>query len=143
MDALAEGKEGDQVVITITAPDNKPFSTTGYGLTSSFASPTHDPSAWKVYGLPEQEDWILLDERNDVRFTSRAQLQHFTIAQTPLLREMRINFLRAGYPQTSDTIHIGELEIKGLLPAPQPEDQAVQALPKSRGIPPQTLPKEG
>jgi hypothetical protein len=70
-----------------------------YGVTSSWNTPTRNPSAWQMQGSQNGADWVLLDSRSAQTFARKFQTRYYDIPNTTSYRYYRLN-VTAGADQT-------------------------------------------
>lgn len=68
-----------------------------YGVSTAGDMPVRDPVHWKIYGSDDMETWTLLDERDDITWSSRYETQTFVMNNMVSYNAYKFEFLeRAG-----------------------------------------------
>ena len=89
-----------------------------YELTTANDKPQRDPKHWKIYGSNDGTTWDLLDEQDDVTWSSRFESRRFAMNNTVAYNSYKFEFIERIGDDDRDRYQIAEWK---LYYAPDPE----------------------
>ncbi|MDR0865502.1 MAG: discoidin domain-containing protein [Candidatus Symbiothrix sp.] len=71
--------------------ENHAYAINKYTITSANDEDSRDPKNWTLQASNDGENWILLDTKSDINFSSRKQTKEFTVSNTTPYKTYRFN----------------------------------------------------
>ena len=81
-----------------------------YALTSASDSPERDPRDWRLYGVDQSTNLVLLNTQTNQAFSSRGQRNTYTITNFIAYRGYRLEITRVQDPLTATAVQLAELQ---------------------------------
>lgn len=110
VDLVVPNGSGSYSWIQYLYPGSETRVVNQYALTSAGDSPERDPSDWRIYGVDQSTNLVLLARQTNQVFGSRGQKNTYTITNVIAYRGYRLEITRVNNPATATAVQLAELE---------------------------------